>query len=110
MDQILWFVLQIFDLVTFGWFSRGGTRHGGLPDPDEVWSEEERRLDGRRIECEALVGHIGTAVTPLRPSGRVDVGRRHYEATAEAGFIDAGSRVEVVGRNGFALVVRGRSA
>jgi membrane-bound ClpP family serine protease len=110
MDHILWFVLQIFDSVTFGWFSRGGTRHGGLPDAAEVWDEEERRLDRGRLECEALVGRIGTAVTPLRPSGKVDVNRRHYEATSEAGFIDAGSRVEVIGRIAFVLVVRERSA
>jgi membrane-bound ClpP family serine protease len=31
------------------------------------------------------------------------------EATSEAGFIDAGTPVEVVGRSGFALVVRGET-
>lgn len=109
MDQFFWFVLQILDAITFGAFSRGGTRHGGLPDPAEMWDEEERRRDRGRIKDEALVGHIGIAVTPLRPAGRVDVNRCLYEATSEGGFIDRGSRVEVVGRSGFALVVRERS-
>ena len=109
MDQIFWLILQILDAITFGWFSRGGTRHGGLPDPAEVWNEEERRLDRERVEGESMIGLIGTAVIPLRPSGRVELNRRHYQATSESGYIDAGSRVEVVGRNGFALVVRDRS-
>jgi hypothetical protein len=110
MDHFFWLVLQLFDAITFGALSRGGTRHGGLPDPAEVWDEEERRRDRGRIEGEALVGSIGIAATPLRPAGRVDVNRRLYEATSQGDFIEAGSRVEVVGRNDFALVVRERSA
>jgi len=110
MDQFLWFVLQVLDAATFGWLSRRGKRHGGLPDGAEVWREEGQRLKRGRAECESLIGHIGTAVTPLRPSGRVDVNFRHHEATSEAGFIDTGSRIEVIGKNGFALVVRERSA
>jgi hypothetical protein len=109
VDQFFWFVLQLLDAITFGALSRSGTRDGRLPDPAEVWDEEEHRRDRGRIEGKALVGHIGVAVTPLRPAGRVDVNRRIYEATSEGGFIDAGSRVEVVGRGGFTLVVRERS-
>jgi hypothetical protein len=110
MDQFFWFALQLLDTITFGALSRGGTRDGRLPDPAEVWDEEERRRDRGRIEGEALVGLIGIAVTPLRPTGRVEVNRRLHEASSECGFIDEGSRVEVVGRSGFALVVRQRSA
>lgn len=106
MDQFFWFVLQLLDAITFGALSQKGARHGGLPDPAEVWDEEERRRERARSEGEALVGHLGVAVTPLRPTGRVAVNRRLYEATSEGDFIDAGLCVEVVGRSGFALVVR----
>jgi hypothetical protein len=108
VDQFFWFVLQLLDAITFGALSRGGTRDGGLPDPAEVWDGEEQRRNRGRTEGEALIGHIGVAVTPLRPAGRVDVNHRIYEASSEGGFIDTGSRVEVVGRGGFALVVRER--
>jgi hypothetical protein len=109
VDQFFWFVLKLLDAITFGALSRRGTRDGGLPDPAEVWDEEEQRRNRGRAADEALIGHIGVAVTPLRPTGRVDVNHRIYEATSENGFIDAGSQVEVVGRGGFALLVRERS-
>lgn len=109
MDQFFWFVLQLLDAITFGALSRGGTRDGRLPDPAEVWDEEEQRRNRGRTEVKALIGHIGVAVSSLRPTGRVDVNRRIYEATSEGAFIDTGSRVEVVGRGKFALVVRERS-
>jgi hypothetical protein len=106
MDHIVWFVLQVLDSVTFGWFSRGDSRHGQLPDPDEVWDEERRRLGRERIERDALVGRIGTALTPLRPVGVVELDGRRHEAVSETGFIEAGRTIEVIGRNDFALIVR----
>lgn len=41
------------------------------------------------------VGDEGIAVTPLRPSGRVQIGDRIYDVVAEMGYISPGQRVRV---------------
>ena len=41
------------------------------------------------------VGDVGTALTPLRPAGRVDMGDHVIDAIAEFGFIPIGSKVRV---------------
>ena len=108
MDQIAWFLLRVLDSLSFGWLSRGDARLGHLPDPNETWKEERHRLEHERMEAEALVGRIGTALGDLRPVGVVQLDGRRHEATSESGFIESGATVEVVGRNAFALVVRER--
>ena len=63
------------------------------------------RDDGRS----PLLGRVGDpchALTPLRPSGTVEVGGRRVEALAESGLIDAGSRVKVVAIRSGRLIVR----
>ncbi|MCH8030493.1 MAG: hypothetical protein IIB09_01560 [Bacteroidetes bacterium] len=42
------------------------------------------------------LGEIGTAVTPLRPTGIVEVGGERLEVLTEGAFIAAGSHVKVV--------------
>jgi len=42
------------------------------------------------------LGEIGTAVTPLRPTGIVEMGGERFEVLTEGAFIAAGSRVKVV--------------
>lgn len=54
---------------------------------------------------ESLIGLTGVAVTPLRPSGQVEVGGRRYEAKVEVGGIDKGEAVVVRGRTDFGLIV-----
>lgn len=44
----------------------------------------------------ALIGCIGVAFTVLRPSGKVEIAGDIYDATALAGFIEKGERVQVV--------------
>lgn len=55
---------------------------------------------------EASVGDVGMAVSPLRPSGRIEVNGRMLDAVAQRGYIDHGEPVVVVGRRGFSWVVR----
>ncbi len=45
----------------------------------------------------SLVGMTGEAYTVLRPAGKVMVEGKIYDATAEAGYIEKGSRVRVTG-------------
>jgi len=54
------------------------------------------------------VGRSGRTLTPLRPSGMIDVGGRRVEAMAESGLIAAGEVVTVVAvRSGRAIVRAG---
>lgn len=52
-----------------------------------------------------LVGQRGVAVTPLRPSGQVEIAGRRYEARVEIGGIDRGRTVVVRASSDFGLVV-----
>jgi membrane-bound serine protease (ClpP class) len=66
---------------------------------------DARAADRAAEEGESIVGEIGTAVTGLRPSGKVKVGDRRYEARAEHGFIEPGTAVKILRREGFHVVV-----
>lgn len=52
------------------------------------------------------IGRRGIAVTPLRPSGQVEIDGRRYEARLRLGQIDKGEIVEVIGHRDFALLVQ----
>lgn len=54
---------------------------------------------------EALLGREATAVTPLFPSGQVEIDGRRYEARAAMGSIAAGARVTVARVTEFGLIV-----
>ncbi len=43
-----------------------------------------------------MVGRNGVAATMLRPSGTVEIDDEHYDARAENGFIEAGTKIVVV--------------
>jgi membrane-bound serine protease (ClpP class) len=59
-----------------------------------------------RTGQESLVGRTGRAKTALSPEGLVQVGGEQWSATAEAGEIEAGRRIEVVAAQGVRLTVR----
>ena len=46
-------------------------------------------------DYQTLVGQEGTALTVLRPSGKVHINGKSYDAVSEAGFIEAGTPVVV---------------
>lgn len=58
------------------------------PDPSEQTRESEHRSK--------YLGKEGTAVTPLRPGGIVDIDGTRLEAQTEGEFIASGSEVRVV--------------
>src|SRR5690606_21225431 len=43
-----------------------------------------------------LIGRSGTALTPLRPTGVVEIDGERVEVVTEGAFVSAGSRVRVV--------------
>jgi membrane-bound ClpP family serine protease len=56
-------------------------------------------------QADEVVGKPATALTPLSPSGLVDVGGKRYEAYCRSGHADRGSSLTVVGLDSFRLVV-----
>lgn len=54
----------------------------------------------------SLAGQIGTAVTPLRPSGTVIVAGKRIDATTAGEFLEAGTGVRIVKTHGLAVLVR----
>ena len=52
-----------------------------------------------------LVGETGVAVTPLFPSGQVEIGGRRYEARVAMGHAEVGTAVRVTGTVEFGLMV-----
>jgi membrane-bound serine protease (ClpP class) len=51
------------------------------------------------------VGAIGVAVTPLRPSGKIEIDGARHDVVAELGFIDIGKEVRVVSVTDFRISV-----
>ncbi|MBL9185962.1 MAG: serine protease [Opitutaceae bacterium] len=54
---------------------------------------------------EAVVGAAATALTPLSPSGFVEIGGRRYEAFCRTGHAARGAELKVVGLDNFRVIV-----
>lgn len=52
-----------------------------------------------------IVGQIGMAATPLRPSGRMELNGKFYDVVSEAGFVEQGKPVVVVESKGSRIIV-----
>ena len=52
-----------------------------------------------------LVGQEGMALTPLRPSGTVEVGERRLEVVSDGSFVEKGQRIRVQRVDGNIIVV-----
>lgn len=53
-----------------------------------------------------LTGKIGHTITLLRPSGKVEIDGEQYDATAETGYIEPGTSIEVISIGVAQVVVR----
>jgi membrane-bound ClpP family serine protease len=70
------------------------------PTPEEIdVSHAPERLDH-------LIGELGRALTPLRPSGLVDFDGRRLDGLSEEGLIPSGALIRAVRVRGGQLVVR----
>jgi len=58
--------------------------------------DPEKGFIGVSLEQRKLVGQTGIAHTVLRPSGKVMIGNRLYDAKAEYGMIEKGAEVKVI--------------
>ena len=59
-------------------------------------------------ELDSLIGREGVAVTSLFPSGQVEIDGRRYEARLEVDFATIGTRVRVLRRTDFNLIVEAK--
>lgn len=76
-----------------------------------VLSDDPEREDGMlaqmpvSAEFVPQVGARGTTITPLRPSGRAEIGDRVVDVVCELGYVDTGEPVRVVSADTFRVVV-----
>jgi membrane-bound serine protease (ClpP class) len=75
-------------------------------DPEAVVAANDQARLRRAREMAAFIGRRGVAVTPLRPSGFVQLDGQRVDAVAETGLIDPGMPVRVVAILDGALKVR----
>ncbi|MFM8735076.1 MAG: NfeD family protein [Pirellulales bacterium] len=88
----------------FRWFPETPLGRRVLPAPPQ--GEEVVPQAAERQRLRALVGAPGRAVTELLPWGAVEVGGERLEALSDAGPLEPGTEVCVVGVKGLAVVVR----
>jgi len=77
---------------------------GASPDPDPVLVGGGRQSDGGTAL--PSVGTTGVALTPMIPTGQIEVDGRRFEAMAQVGSIDRGDRIVVVGFRQFSVLVK----
>lgn len=75
-----------------------------LPPPDELDMEAGGAL--ALAVSPTLLGALGTAVTPLAPTGKACFGEQYIDVTTEGGYVDAGSRIQVIEIDGLRVVVK----
>lgn len=61
--------------------------------------------DPERIRLTAMIGVSGRAVTPLTPSGTIDIDGVEFDAVSDGGYIDRGTPVDVVEVRNHRLIV-----
>ena len=100
----LFVAVPIVLVLAFRWFPLTPLGRRVLPpapEPDEVIPDA-----GVRQRLRGLVGRFGHTTSELLPWGHVDVDGRRIDAVSEGGPIPENTRIEVVGVQGRALVVR----
>lgn len=78
--------------------------HGEVTE--EQLAEREMRSKAERERWQSLLGAEGTAITDLRPVGRVELEGERYDALSEAGLIERGAPVRVTRVEGTQIKVR----
>jgi membrane-bound ClpP family serine protease len=76
-----------------------------LIPPADKPDEDDSVLPGADAAAE-LLGHVGTSISELRPSGTARFGDRRVDVLTEWGFIEPGTPVQVVEVEGTRIVVK----
>jgi membrane-bound serine protease (ClpP class) len=69
----------------------------GVPTADSILEEQARNA--------RLLGKVGIAVTPLRPSGKIEMDGQSVDVVAEGDFIDMGGKVQIIEASPLRVVV-----
>ena len=69
--------------------------------PDNMSAERGFRIQGGNPEARSLIGQKGRAYTVLRPSGKIQIKGKIYDATVDTGdYIDEGTEIIVTSEEG----------
>ena len=90
--------------LAFRWFPQTPLGHRVLPPPPDA--ADLLPDANRRHHARTLVGRSGETLSELLPWGSIEIDGMTLEALSESGPIEVGTRVEAVGVQGTALVVR----
>lgn len=74
---------------------------------EEIAEEKQAAQMELREKRNRLLDQEGTALTPMRPSGVVEVNGERHDAIARGGLVERGQRVRVVKVDGMTIEVRG---
>lgn len=78
-----------------------------LAPPDTSAALENSQVDDATANPYLeLVGKVGLAMSPLRPSGRMQLADRYYDVVAQGEFVEAGTSIEVLTAHPNRIVVR----
>ena len=72
----------------------------------ESKTTRDQGYESSRADIDSLVGARGTALTPLRPAGRVQIGENIVDVVSEGDFVATGEEVEVLEVAGNRVVVQ----
>lgn len=96
------FLSAVFSYFAFRYFHRRGMLRRFV-----LFDAATRELGySSSTSLSHLAGQEGKTITPLRPSGTVEIGDSRYDVVSEGSFIAAGARVKVVKIEGNRIVVR----
>ena len=72
----------------------------------ESKTTRDQGYDSSRADMDSLVGARGTALTPLRPAGRGQIGENIVDVVSEGDFVATGEEVEILEVAGNRVVVQ----
>ena len=70
-----------------------------LPNPDQLEEDGvDLQVPAMKLgdESDICVGAVGKAISPLRPTGTIEIGNQVLDASVELGFVSAGATVRIV--------------
>lgn len=70
--------------------------------------EAEKGYSVKRLDLYNLIGKEAIVLNQLRPTGKVTIDDKIYEATSDAGLVEIGTRVRVIGVDSYSLRVTNR--
>ena len=102
------FTLAVLALIGLAVFLSYRSAMKGRLSKSPLVLKDAQHLDGdeTRKALEALIGLEGTAATPLRPEGQVELNGSRVSASSGGEFLEKGTKIRVTGAEGNHVLVR----